>query len=186
MSYAGLIPNVMLENVDSKRFEDVTDSSRLGHLQKGHGISFADYDGDGDLDLFIALGGGYPGDSAYNCLFQNPGHKRHWLQVKLVGTKTNRAALGARIEAEIKGADGKSRFIRRMIGSNGSFGGNSLTEHLGLRDDNSVSRLTITWPTSGTTQTFHDVPADQSIVIKEGADRFEVQQRKPLETARKG
>ena len=96
MSYSGLVPNVMLKNVEGRRFEDVTDSSRTGHLQKGHGVSFADWDCDGDLDLFCVLGGAFPGDQAYNVLFQNPGHGRHWLKVKLVGTRTNRSAIGAR------------------------------------------------------------------------------------------
>ncbi len=91
MSLSGLVPDLMYANVDG-RFEDVTDSTGTGHLQKGHGVSFADYDDDGDLDLFVVLGGGYPGDRGYNALFQNPGHGHHWLKVKLVGTKTNRAA----------------------------------------------------------------------------------------------
>ena len=77
--------------------------SGTGHLQKGHGVSFADWDCDGDLDLFVELGGAIPGDQAYNLLFQNPGHGRHWLKVKLVGTKTNRAALGAKIRVDLKG-----------------------------------------------------------------------------------
>ena len=58
----------------------------------------------------------------YNALFQNPGHGRHWLKVKLVGTKTNRSALGARIQVELKGPDGALRSIYRVIGNNGSFG----------------------------------------------------------------
>ena len=73
MAYAGLIPNVMLKNVDGKHFEDISESSRTGHLQKGHGVSFADWDSDGDLDLFVVLGGGYPGDQSYYALFDNPG-----------------------------------------------------------------------------------------------------------------
>ena len=108
-SYSGLVPNVLLKNIEGRRFEDVTDSTRTGHLQKGHGVSFVDWDCDGDLDLFIVLGGAYPGDQAFNVLFQNPGHGRHWLKVKLVGTKTNRSALGARIEVELERAQRRRR-----------------------------------------------------------------------------
>jgi hypothetical protein len=174
MAYSGLMPNVMLKNLDGRRFEDVTDSSRTGHLQKGHGVSFADYDSDGDLDLFVQLGGAYPGDQAYNVLFQNPGHGHHWLKVKLVGTTTNRSALGARIKADLKTAGGATRSIYRTIGNNGSFGGNSLTETIGLAKATSVDDLTIAWPTSKTTQTFRNLAADQSIEITEGASSFRV------------
>ncbi len=180
MSYSGLVPNVMLENVEGRRFEDVTDSSRTGHLQKGHGVSFADWDCDGDLDLFAVQGGGYPGDQGYNVLFQNPGHGRHWLKVKLVGTRTNRSALGARIQVELKGPDGGSRSIYRVIGNNGSFGGNSLVETIGLRDATAVARLTVSWPTSRTTQTFRNLAADRMIEITEGADSYRVVSQRPL------
>jgi hypothetical protein len=174
MSYSGLVPNVMLKNVEGRRFEDVTDSSRTGHLQKGHGVSFADWDCDGDLDLFVVLGGAYPGDQAFNVLFQNPGHGRHWLKVKLIGTKTNRSALGAKIRVDLKAADERVRSIYRTIGNNGSFGGNSLVETIGLLDATRVDELTVSWPTSKTSQTFRDLAADQSIEIAEGSDSFQV------------
>ena len=75
MSYEGLDVNLLFKNVEGSYFEDVTTSSGTGHLQKGHGISFADWDCDGDLDLFVELGGATPGDQAYNALFQNPGQR---------------------------------------------------------------------------------------------------------------
>jgi hypothetical protein len=173
MSFGGIVPNVMLKNVEGREFVDVTDSSRTGHLQKGHGVSFADWNGDGNLDLFTRLGGGYPGDKSYPALFNNPGHGRHWLKVKLVGTKTNRSALGARIHVELKAPAG-TRSIYRTIGTNGSFGGNSLVETIGLADVKSVARLTVSWPTSKTTQTFGDISADQAIEVTEGTDSFKV------------
>ena len=177
MSLSGLVPDLMYANVDG-RFEDVTDSTGTGHLQKGHGVSFADYDDDGDLDLFVVLGGGYPGDRGYNALFRNPGHGHHWLKVMLVGTRTNRSAIGARIRADLAGPGG-IRSIHRVIGNNGSFGGNSLVESIGLLDARSVNSLTVTWPTSRTTQTFHHLAADQAIEITEGSDRLKVVTRKP-------
>ena len=105
MSLSGLVPDLMYANVGG-RFEDVTESTGTGHLQKGHGVSFADWDDDGDLDLFVVLGGGYPGDRGYNALFQNPGHGHHWLKVRLVGTKTNRSAIGAKLRVDLTGPGG--------------------------------------------------------------------------------
>ncbi len=180
MSYSGLIPNIMVKNIDGSRFADITSGSGTGHLQKGHGISFADWDNDGDLDLFAVLGGAYPGDQAYNVLFQNPGHNRHWLKVKLIGTKTNRSALGAKIQVELKDASGGSRSVYRTVGNNGSFGGNSLVELVGLRDAKVVDRLTVSWPTSHSTQTFRNIDADQSIEITEGSDFFKVLHQRPI------
>ena len=96
MSYEGLDVNLMFKNLDGRCFVDVTASSGTGHLQKGHGVSFADWDSDGDLDLFVELGGATPGDQGYNALFENPGQGHHWLKVKLTGTTSNRSAIGAR------------------------------------------------------------------------------------------
>ncbi len=180
MTYSELVPNVMLKNVEGRRFEDVTDSSRTGHLQKGHGVSFADWDCDGDLDLFVELGGAFPGDKAANVLFQNPGHGRHWLKVKLVGTRTNRSAVGARVRVDVNGQDGRSRSIHRVIGNNGSFGGNSLVESIGLGEAASASAVTVSWPASGVTQTFRDVAADQMIAITEAEEAFRVVKQPPL------
>ena len=172
MSFSGLVPNVMFKNMGGKRFEDVTVSSGTGHLQKGHGVSFGDWNCDGSLDMFVEAGGAAPGDNAYNLLFENPGHTNHWLKLKLVGTKTNRGAMGAKIRAEVKSADGSLRTIHRTIGNNSSFGGNTLMELLGLSDAKTVTELEITWPTSKTKQVFHDVPADQAIEITEGVEAF--------------
>jgi FG-GAP-like repeat/ASPIC and UnbV len=183
MSLSGLVPNVLYANVRG-RFENVTESTGTGHLQKGHGVSFADWDDDGDLDFFVVLGGGYPGDRGYNALFQNPGHGHHWLKVRLIGKQTNRSAIGARLKIDTAGPDG-TRSIHRAIGSNGSFGGNTLVESVGLLDANSVDQLTVTWPTSKTTQTFRKIAADQAIEITEGVNSYQVVTRKPVSAVKR-
>ena len=179
MSLSGLVPDLTYLNA-AGRFQDVTALTGTGHLQKGHGVSFADWDDDGDLDLFVVLGGGYPGDRGYNALFQNPGNGGHWIKVRLVGTTSNRSAIGAKLRVDVKGADGTTRSIHRTIGNNGSFGGNSLVELIGLKDATSVDRLTVQWPTSKPVQSLRDLRADQSIEITEGDDAYKVLPRKPL------
>ena len=103
-SLATLVPNRMFKNVGGARFADITGSSRTGHLQKGHGVACGDWDRDGDVDLFIETGGAVNGDKYHNVLFQNPGQGNHWLTVKLIGRKTNRAAIGARIKVVTEAA----------------------------------------------------------------------------------
>jgi hypothetical protein len=171
-TYSSLVPNVMLKNVDGRRFEDVTVASGTGHLQKGHGVSFADWDGDGDLDLFVEIGGSVPGDRGHSALFQNPGHGRHWLALKLVGVTTNRSAIGAGVRVDFKDADGRTRSVHRVVGSGSSFGGNSLVVHVGLADARKAEAVTVTWPVGETAQTFHDVDADRTIEVTEGAARY--------------
>jgi hypothetical protein len=164
----------MFLNAGGLRFEDVTLSSRTGHLRNGQGVSFADLDGDGALDFFVQAGGLVPGSRSHNLLFHNPGHGRHWLKIRLVGTRTNGSALGARMSVKTAAPDGKKRTIHRTVGNNSSFGGNSLVQSIGLLDASRVAELTITWPASRTTQTFRDLDADREIVITEGVDAYMV------------
>ncbi len=173
LSTSSLVPNLLFKNVEGRYFEDVTLSSGTGHLQKGHGVSFADSDADGDLDFFVQTGGPSPGDGAFNLLFQNPGHGRHWLNVKLLGTKTNSAALGARIEATVVEPGKTGRSIFRTVGNNSSFGGNTFVQSIGLGDASEVFELNVFWPVSETIQRFYHIPAGQTIVITEGSETWE-------------
>jgi hypothetical protein len=173
ISTSSLVPNLLFKNVEGRYFEDVTFSSGTGHLQKGHGVSFADADSDGDLDLFVQTGGPAPGDRAHNLLFQNPGHGRQSLKVKLVGTTTNRSALGARIEATVieRGKTGRSIF--RTVGNNSSFGGNTFVQSIGVGDAAEVAEIDVSWPVSKTVQRFYHIAAGQTIVITEGSQTWQ-------------
>jgi FG-GAP-like repeat/ASPIC and UnbV len=173
-----LVPNRMFKNVDGRRFAEITASSGTGHLQKGHSVACGDWDRDGDVDLFVQTGGAVNGDRYHNILFQNPGQKNHWLTVKLVGKKTNRAALGARIKVVTAGAQPLT--IHRHVSSGSSFGGNALQQTIGLAQADRVARLEIHWPTSKTTQVFRDLAADQAIEVTEFADSYRTLDWKPL------
>ena len=165
--YSALVPNRMFKNVGGKQFVDVSMSSGTAHLQKGHAVACGDWDRDGNVDVFVQMGGATPGDRYHNILFQNPGSGNHSLNVKLVGVKSNRAAIGARIKAVTAGPDPLT--VYRHVGSGSSFGANPLEQTLGLGKATKVARLEVYWPTSGTTQVFADVAADQFLEITEFA-----------------
>jgi hypothetical protein len=86
-----VVPNRAFLNLGGKRFREVSFSSGLGHIQKGHGISFGDWDHDGDQDIHANLGGAFEGDAYANALFENPyDGPNHWLKVRLIGQQSNR------------------------------------------------------------------------------------------------
>lgn len=170
--YSEVRPNVMFLNQAGKRFANVTMSGGFGHLQKGHGISFADLDHDGDQEIYVQTGGAFSGDRFNDTLFENPGFGNHWVTFQLVGRQSNRSAIGARIRADIV-ANGVPRAVYRQIGSGGSFGCNPLRQTIGIGKATRIERLEVYWPTSDITQVFHDVAADQAIRIDEGAEEYE-------------
>lgn len=160
-----LVPNRMFKNVDGKKFVDITMSSGTGHLQKGHAVAAGDWDRDGNVDLHVEMGGGTPGDVFRNVLFQNPGHDNNWLTVKLIGVKSNRAAIGARIKIIPDGDN--PRPIYRHVTTGSSFGANPLEQTIGLGKAAKIACLEVTWPTSRTTQVFTGVDVNQAIEITE-------------------
>jgi hypothetical protein len=173
-----LVPNRMLRNLGGQRFADITGSSGTGHLQKGHGVAVGDWDRNGTPDLVVEMGGAVPGDRYHNVLFQNPGQGNHWLNVKLVGKKTNRSAIGARIKVVTAGAS--PRTVYRWVSSGSSFGASPLEQLIGLGAADRVAELEVYWPTSGTTQTFRDLAADRFIEVTEFADTFRTRHFQPI------
>ncbi|RUL87528.1 FG-GAP-like repeat-containing protein [Tautonia sociabilis] len=169
--YSYLMPNVLLRNDAGRRFLDATAASGTGHLQKGHGVSFADLEGDGDLDLFVQLGGAVPGDRSYNALFRNPGRSGNWVTLKLIGTRSNRSALGARIRVDVRTPEGSTRSLHRLVSGGLSFGGNALAQTFGLGDAEAIESLTIRWPVAGSgPQVLRDVPMGRTVEVVEPAD----------------
>jgi len=152
--YRSIQPNRMFINENGKKFKDVTFESRLGHLQKGHGVSFADIDGDGDLDIHAVMGGAYEGSVYQNTLYENPGNwNTNWIGLSLHGSQSNTLAIGARIEVVLE--TGNS--IYRTVSSGGSFGGNTFQQMIGIGQNNKISSINIYWPKSGESQVLNDL-----------------------------
>lgn len=166
--FRSLIPSRMFRNDGGTRFQEVTAAGGFGHLQKGHAISFADLDHDGDQDIHAVMGGAFQGDVFHNVLFENPGHDNHWITLRLEGTRSNRSAIGARLRLTVARGD-TTRTIHRTVSTGGSFGASSLQQEIGLGRADALRSIAITWP-SGTEQRFTDVAMNQIIHVREGAD----------------
>ena len=177
--YDGLMPNVMYRNRRAERFDDVTFAGGFGHVQKGHGLAFADLDDDGDQDVFEQMGGAFRADAFGNVLFENPGFGNHWIKLRLVGQRSNHDGIGARVHVRIR-EDDETRSIHRQVGTGGSFGSHSVVQHVGLGQAERIDELEVFWPATGETQRFRGLPVDRRITVVEGESDARVEVVEPL------
>lgn len=161
--FSTVVPNRMFRNVNGTHFEEVTSAGGFGHIQKGHGIAFADLDNDGDQDIYQVMGGAFEGDTFTNVLYENPIAHHNWVVIALEGDQTNKAAIGTRIELVLD--NGQKLF--RTVSSGGSFGASSLQQEIGLGQATRIAKLTVYWP-QAKAQTFTDVEVNQKVLFKEG------------------
>lgn len=172
-SYGSLIPNEMYRNDRGEKFQNVTTAGGFGHLQKGHAIAFADLNNDGGQDVVLNVGGAYPGDTFFDALFVNPGTTNNWVSLKLVGEKSNRGGIGARIKL-VASRKGVTREIHRVVGSGGSFGSSPLRQEIGLGQCGEIDRVELWWPTSGQTNIVTSLRPNRFYEITEGQTQARV------------
>ncbi len=172
--YEALLPNRMFRNDRGLKFQDVTTSGGFGQLQKGHGVSFADFNRDGQEDVFEVVGGAAPGDTYPNVLLANPGHINHWIGLKLVGVKSNRSAIGARVRVVLDG-----RSIYRTVGYGSSFGDNPFEQHIGLGQAAMIEKIEIQWPAGGK-QILKGLEVDRLYQLREGDPQATLRDIKPF------
>jgi RNA polymerase sigma factor (sigma-70 family) len=164
--------NKLYHNNGDGTFTEVAGEARVSASPGLGGCSFADYDGDGDLDLYVLSLRGY------DALYRNDGNDNHWLQIRLVGTETNRDGVGARVVVKA----GELSMTREI---NPGCGGSrhSLTAHFGLGKNTQADSVEIRWPSGpvigeggkavpGRIEVFENVPADRFIMIEEGSGKI--------------
>jgi hypothetical protein len=172
--YKSLVPNKSFKNIDGKQFADVTGSSRLGNLQKGHGVAFADFTNTGNQDIFIEMGGAFSGDAYTSSLYVNPGQNdNNWINLKLEGVKSNKAAIGSRIKVSFT-ENGVKRSVYKDVNSGGSFGSSPLEQEIGIGQAKSIDEIEIRWAGSNTIQRIKNIVPNRFLKITEGNNNVEV------------
>lgn len=166
--FQSIVPNKMYLNMDGNHFEDVSYSGGFANIQKGHAVSFGDFDHDGDQDMYVVMGGAYDGDFFFNSLFENPNEaNNNWVVLQLVGTTANKKAIGARVKIVVE-EKGKLREIHRTITTGASFGNNSLALELGLRKAEKIQEVVVQWPCKDcAAQTFTGLELNHAYLLRQ-------------------
>jgi len=158
---APAVVNFLYHNNGDGTFTKITTGSPVNEYSDSWGVTWADYDNDGFLDLFASRG-----DGRGNYLYRNNGNSNSWLTVKLVGKASNRAAIGAKVRVKAT-IDGVSRWqLRQITGGGAVFGHNELRANFGLGDTTNVDLVRIEWP-SGIVQTMTNVAPKQILNVVE-------------------
>ncbi len=155
--------NHLFRNRGDGSFQEVTIDAGLSQKEPSRGAAFGDYDNDGDIDILVTNSNGKPQ------LFRNDGGNRnHWIKVRAMGTVSNRAAIGARVEVMTEALSQ----VSEVKSGSGYLCQNDLIVHFGLGSSTVVEKLVVTFP-AGTVYEMEQVPADQLIEIKEPKARQE-------------
>jgi hypothetical protein len=153
-------PKLMFRNLGHGKFDKVSDQLGPDFMKHtvGRGLATADFDNDGDVDLLINNRGDYP-----QVLRNDGGNANHWLEVQLVGTKTNRDGIGAKLKLVSEGFTQ----IEWAKGGTSYMSASDPRLHFGLGQRKSIDNLEINWP-SGVVDKLTSVPMNQIITVKEG------------------
>jgi hypothetical protein len=153
-------PRMVFRNLGNGTFEELINEAGPGvsAMHTSRGCAFGDFDNDGDLDVLIVNLNEPP-----SLLRNDVRGASHWLKLKLVGTKSNRSAIGARVVLRY----GKKTQAQEVLSQSSFYSVNDSRLHFGLGLEKSVD-IAIRWP-SGRHEELKAIAADQLIVVKEGA-----------------
>ena len=153
-------PKLMFHNLGQGRFEKSSEELGPDFMRPtaGRGSAVGDFDNDGDLDIAISNRGDYP-----QLLRNDGGNRNHWLEILLIGTRSNRDGVGASLKLT---AGDRVRYEQRKGGMS-YMSAHDPRVHFGLGSTTKVDMLEIRWP-SGTVTKLENLVADQIIAVQEG------------------
>jgi enediyne biosynthesis protein E4 len=153
-------PRMVFRNLDGKKFEELIEEAGPGvsAAHSSRGCAFGDFDNDGDVDIVIVNMNEPP-----SLLRNDVTGANHWIKVKLVGVKSNRSALGARVTVQFGG----KKQAQEVLGQSSYLSVNDRRLHFGLGEVTKVD-IKIRWP-NGMIESLERVDADQLVVVREGA-----------------
>jgi hypothetical protein len=152
-------PMLLFRNHRDGTFDDVSQALAQMPLQSRRGAAFGDINNDGNIDIIVLNVGEPP-----SLLLNRTHNTNHRVLFKLVGTKSNRAAIGARVTVKA----GSFSQIDEVRGGASYLSQNDLRLHFGLASSDKMNEVSIRWP-NGETEVLHDVPADFIYTIVEGS-----------------
>ncbi len=161
-------PRIVYRNLGNGKFKDVSAQMGPGVSQRfsSRGCAFGDYDNDGDIDVLVLNMNDKP-----SLLRNDGGNKNNWIKLKLIGTRCNRTAIGARARVTI----GKHAQIDEVHSGTSVMSQSDLRLHFGVGDAKVVDLIEIKWPTTGKSEVFTKIKVNQLLTIKEGLGIIKVE-----------
>ena len=164
--YPHCSPRLLYRNLGNNRFADVTARSGPGITtpHSSRGCAFGDFDNDGDVDALV-MNMNEPPSLLRNEYYAGKSRgPNHWVTLKLVGTRSNRSAIGARVRLRAGG-----RLQAQEVTSQSSYySHNDLRLHFGLGAATRADQVEIRWP-NGNSEIVKDIAGDQIITLREGS-----------------
>jgi hypothetical protein len=155
-------PRIVYQNLGNGQFKDVSAMMGPGISERfsSRGAAFGDYDNDGDVDVLVLNMNDLP-----SLLRNDGGNKQNWIKIKLIGTKCNRTAIGARVRI----LTGKHVQMDEVHSGSSVMSQSDLRLHFGVGKAQSIDVVEVKWPTTGKIERFTEVKANHILTIREGS-----------------
>ncbi|MDH3629341.1 MAG: ASPIC/UnbV domain-containing protein [Acidobacteriota bacterium] len=163
-SFSGYERDMLKWNLGD-RFLDISGVSGVDSISDGRGTCFADFDNDGDTDVFLTAEQG----EAHFLFRNNVGNQQHYLRVELVGDASGKDAFGTVVRMQSK----VGQQTKLKSGGSGYLSQSDQRLLFGLGESAHARSVEVVWP-DGQVQTLGDIAANQTIRVTEGRDGFEV------------